>query len=206
MTQIIISGRAIALRASDIDTDQICPARFLHTPRAQGYGGFAFHDLKAKAKSAGALFPTEGSPPPTILVAGTNFGCGSSREQAVWALHDLGVRAVLAPSFGDIFQNNCANNGIAPIRLAEDIVSELSGLIEGYPRSLRLYLDRGKIELPNRSIPFELSELAKRRIVEGQDAFADTMTASGAIAAFRGRHRSAQPWLFYKIDEGGESR
>ncbi len=120
----------------NVDTDQIIPARFLRHSRSDGYGPFLFHDLR---------FRNDGSEQPDfilnqapyrrarILVGNTNFACGSSREGAVYALYDYGFRSVIAPSFSDIFFNNCMKNGVVPVRLADEVCAKLRALVETKP-------------------------------------------------------------------------
>ncbi len=124
-----VQSRAIRLPAPNIDTDQIVPARFLRNPRSAGYAGFLFHDLRFDP--AGQAIPAFALNQPElrdarILLAGANFGCGSSREGAVYALADWGIRCVIAPSFGDIFRNNCYKNGVLPVALAEPEIAALA--------------------------------------------------------------------------------
>jgi 3-isopropylmalate/(R)-2-methylmalate dehydratase small subunit len=112
----VVTGRAAALPRANIDTDQIIPARFLRKPRALGYHHYLFHDVRA----ADPAFPLHPAGNPPIVIAGANFGCGSSREGAVYALVDAGVRCVIAPSFGDIFMSNAGKNSLLVIALPAD--------------------------------------------------------------------------------------
>jgi len=133
-----LDATAVPIGVPNIDTDQIIPARFLWRKRLDGFGHLLFHDLR---------FSDGGAPKPDfvlnrdvyrearIVVADRNFGCGSSREHAVWALYDYGVRAVVAPSFGDIFFNNCFQNGLLPVALAAGRVAALRALLEQAPGS-----------------------------------------------------------------------
>ena len=114
----------------NVDTDQIIPARFLKAPREQGYGAFLFHDARERADFF-LNHPVFGKA--KILVANTNFGCGSSREGAPYAFHDAGFRSIIAPSFGDIFFNNCMKNGIVPVRLGETVCASLRKFLRENP-------------------------------------------------------------------------
>src|SRR6202521_5597555 len=119
---------AVPIAAPNVDTDQIVPARFLRKPRSGGYGGFLFHDLRfddAGAETPGFVLNEPAYRGARILVAERNFGCGSSREHAVYALWDYGFRAVISPSFGDIFFNNCFKNGLLPIVLPAEQTATL---------------------------------------------------------------------------------
>lgn len=116
-----LTGTVGVLMEQDVDTDIIYPARFLLLTDKRGLGQYAFSDRRADSDFP---LPLDGSR--SILVAGANFGCGSSREHAVWALHDFGIRAIIAPSFGEIFYTNCTRNGIVPIRLPQDVVAALA--------------------------------------------------------------------------------
>ncbi len=201
----LITGHAFALMLDNVDTDQICPARFLHTPRAEGYAEMAFHDVRSDPEAFdGFLDPDNGSGP-AILLAGENFGCGSSREQAVWALYDLGVRAILAGSFGDIFKNNCANNGILTAELRHQDLTELADLVRHYPRSLSVDGRRARIELPDRKVRFDITPLARRRLIDDVDAFSETAHYANGIAEFRQKHAQVNPWLFQDLDRTGDT-
>ncbi|MGE0801563.1 MAG: 3-isopropylmalate dehydratase small subunit [Lautropia sp.] len=126
------TGVAALLDGRNVDTDQIIPARFLKFDRADGYGRFLFHDLRFDGDGGerpGFVLNQPGGRGATMLIAGDNFGCGSSREGAVYALQDYGICAVIAPSFGDIFFNNCLKNGVVPVRLPEAQVAALRGAL-----------------------------------------------------------------------------
>jgi 3-isopropylmalate/(R)-2-methylmalate dehydratase small subunit len=174
-----LSGPIAVLDRANIDTDQLIPARFLRKPRSVGYGQFLFHDLRTRENA----FPVQPGAAP-ILVAGDNFGCGSSREGAVYALVDGGLRCVIAPSFGDIFASNAAKNGLlaialprAPARLA-------------HAATLAIDLPAQTITLPDGStIPFDIDPFRKTCLVQGLDDIGLTLTHAGALAA----HAAALP-------------
>jgi 3-isopropylmalate/(R)-2-methylmalate dehydratase small subunit len=192
-----IEAVAAPLALSNVDTDQIIPARFLHKPRKEGYADFLFRDLR---------FDGDGRPrqdfvlnqplmsSARILVAGRNFGCGSSREGAVYALWDFGVRAVIAPSFGDIFYNNALKNGFLPIVLPQaDVVDVLSVLAANLGAKLAIDLGEQTVEGPGGTTwRFEIDPFVKQCLLRGIDELDYTLGLSEQIAAFE-RQAHAQP-------------
>ncbi len=181
-----LEGEAVALDADNIDTDQIIPARFLRKDRSAGYQNFLFHDLRDQPD-----FPLRGRTP-AILVAGANFGCGSSREGAVYALVDAGIRCVIAPSFGDIFAGNAGKNGLLTITLGEAEAAALRALLPG---PLRVDLPEQRLTLPDGSTRgFEIDPFRKRCLVEGLDDIGLTLQHAARIADFQARDRLARPW------------
>ncbi|MEO9188882.1 MAG: 3-isopropylmalate dehydratase small subunit [Acetobacteraceae bacterium] len=181
---------AAVLDRANIDTDQIIPARFLRKPRGPGYNQFLFHDVRA----AESGFPLGPSDNPAILIAGANFGCGSSREGAVYALADAGVRCVIAPSFGDIFAANAAKNGLLTIVLTP---AEIGALIEAVRQGAELSVDlpREHVRPDNgTAIRFAIDAFRKTCLVEGLDDIGLTLAHAGEIAAFEARDRAARAW------------
>ncbi|MBO9356288.1 3-isopropylmalate dehydratase small subunit [Bordetella petrii] len=181
----VFDGQAFALAMRDIDTDQIIPARFLKMDRSRpgGYGDYLFHDLPLGEAAAGALERA------TILVAGANFGCGSSREGAVYALVDRGFRAVIAPSFGDIFHNNCLKNGLLPIRLDEPTVESLAALaLPGRPLAVEVDLPRQQVGwragADKVEHAFHIDAFWRECLMNGQDEIALTLSYLPRIEAF----------------------
>ena len=176
-----LSGPVALLDRPNIDTDQIIPARFLRKPRSSGYDNFLFVDLRTRENG----FPLQPHTVP-ILVAGANFGCGSSREGAVYALVDAGVRCVIAPSFGDIFAGNAGKNGLLTIGLP-DAPARL-----GAAATLTIDLPAQTITLPDGTvIGFEIDAFRKRCLVEGLDDIGLTLVHSDALAL----HEAAiPPW------------
>ncbi|MFN7633148.1 MAG: 3-isopropylmalate dehydratase small subunit, partial [Acetobacteraceae bacterium] len=133
-----------------------------------------------------------------VLVAHENFGCGSSREHAPWALLDFGIRCVIAPSFADIFHNNCFKNGILPVRLPREVCDRLmeDARLGGNAR-ITIDLERNVVVRPNgEEIPFEVDPLRRRMLLEGQDEIGQTLAHSPAIGSFEARQKAAQPWLY----------
>jgi 3-isopropylmalate/(R)-2-methylmalate dehydratase small subunit len=174
----VIRGGVSVLDRADVDTDQIIPARHLKRVERTGFGAFLFEEW---AKQPGWDLPHH-----PILATGPNFGCGSSREHAPWALQDYGFRAVVAPSFADIFFNNCLKIGLLPVRLAEEDVRALMQAGEA-----EVDLEALEVRFDGRAVAFELDEDRRRRLLEGLDDIALTLQAEDAIAAYeRERERS----------------
>lgn len=180
---------AAPLARINIDTDQIVPALYLQKPRSANFGDFLFRDVRRDAEGAlRADFPLNDPAyaEARILVAGRNFGCGSSREHAVWALVDGGFRAVIAPSFGDIFFSNALKNGLLPVRLAEDLVGGLLATLKAKPGA-RLCIDLAaqSVTAPDGSrASFEIDPFALHSLLEGLDELDYTLTQSARIEAF----------------------
>lgn len=177
-----VTGRAAVLDRANVDTDQIVPARFLRKPRSAGYGNFLFHDLpevRSAVLGAGVLF------------AGENFGCGSSREGAVYALVDAGVRCVVAPSFGDIFAGNAGKNGLLLLALPEDTTAEL----RARAGDVTVDLPGQAIRAGNLVVPFDIDAFRKRVLTEGLDDIGMTLAHGDAMADWAARDAAARPWV-----------
>jgi 3-isopropylmalate/(R)-2-methylmalate dehydratase small subunit len=191
---------AMPLDLPNIDTDQIIPARFLWRPRASGYGGLLFNDLRFEP-DGGAVPDFVLNQPryagSKILIADRNFGCGSSREQAVWALYDYGFRVVIAPSFGDIFYNNCCKQGVLPVVLPEAEVTALrAALAESNEGTVSVDLERQCVEGPGGfKADFEIAAFRRRQLLDGLDDVALTMALIEAITAFEAEYDRDLPWL-----------
>ncbi|MDE2334295.1 MAG: 3-isopropylmalate dehydratase small subunit [Rhodospirillales bacterium] len=184
----VVAGLAIALDAANIDTDQILPARFLRKPRSAGYQNFLFHDLRRHDPG----FPLNRTQP-AILVAAENFGCGSSREGAVYALVDAGIRCVIAPSFGDIFASNASKNGLLTIVLPAAQTAALRAML---PAELRVDLPNQTLRLPDgRDIGFAIEPFRKHCLVEGLDDIGITLQHQADIAAFQAEDGRRRPWM-----------
>jgi 3-isopropylmalate/(R)-2-methylmalate dehydratase small subunit len=193
-----LEGRAAPLALANIDTDQIIPAPFLKTVERAGLGKGLFHSLR---------FDGEGRERPefvlnqpayrnsTILIAGDNFGCGSSREHAPWALLDYGVRCVIAPSFADIFFNNSTNNGLLLITLPEAEVDALMEEARGGNHTFAIDLEAQTVTGPSGGVHgFEIEEGRKRKLLLGLDPIGETLEHRADIDAFEERRRLTQPW------------
>jgi 3-isopropylmalate/(R)-2-methylmalate dehydratase small subunit len=174
-----VTGTVAVLDRADVDTDQIIPKQFLKRIERAGYGEFLFHDwMKDPA------FELHRYPDASILLAGRNFGCGSSREHAAWALEDHGFRVVLAPSFGDIFRQNAINSGLAPVALPAE---ELARVKDAVARRNELTVDLERLEISHPdglrlSFPFDAH--AQETLLEGLDDVARTLRREDEIAAF----------------------
>jgi 3-isopropylmalate/(R)-2-methylmalate dehydratase small subunit len=192
-----VESVAAPLPESDIDTDVIFPARFLLLLDRHGLAAYLFHERRRRATDA-KPFVLDRAPfnRAEILVTGANFGCGSSREQAVWALADFGVRAIVAPSFGEIFLANCFRNGILPVTLGgEAHGAVMNAAISAKP--LTISLERQEIGLPEgETISFAIDPGRRRDLLLGRDEIAAILADDGdEIAAFEQRRRDASPWL-----------
>jgi len=203
-----VRGIAAPLAGRNIDTDQIIPARFLKKNRASGYENYLFHDLRVDQDTQQPKEFVLNQMPfrhASILIAEHNFGCGSSREAAVYALADFGFRAVLAPSFGDIFYSNCLKNGLLPIRIEEvhlDAMrerlltnqhtndSEIATEIEIDLQSCTI--NDGGLAAP---LPFEIDPFWRECLLKGVDEVALTMSYQDDITAFEVQHLKNNPWL-----------
>jgi 3-isopropylmalate/(R)-2-methylmalate dehydratase small subunit len=169
-----LNSVALPIPQVNVDTDQIVPARFLKKPRSDDFGAYLFHDRRQvldEKRRAGAK----------IVVAARNFGCGSSREQAVWCLLDYGVRAVIAPSFGDIFYSNSLKNGLLPVVLPEEVVFDLMKT-----EIIKIDLETQTV---NDSHRFDIAPFAKKCLLEGLDEIDFTLAQAERIAAFEKSHQ-----------------
>jgi 3-isopropylmalate/(R)-2-methylmalate dehydratase small subunit len=183
----VVSGAAVALNRTNVDTDQIIPSRFLRKPRSAGYQNFLFHDLRRED----ATFPLNGARP-VVLVGTANFGCGSSREGAVYALVDAGIRCVVAPSFGDIFAGNAAKNGLLTIVLPDALAAALRAQL---PADVTVDLPGQRLQFPDGSgHSFEIDPFRKRCLIEGLDDIGLTLEYADRIVAFQVEDRARRPW------------
>ena len=188
-------GLAVALPLAGIDTDQLIPARFMSTPRSEGYGRFLLHDQRFdEGGAARADHPLNRHPNATVLVARRNFGSGSSREAAVYALHDFGFRVVIAPSFGDIFAANAVNNGLLPAQVDEAAVEALiAALGDGTaPASVDLEAQTGQIG--DHGFTFALEPIWRRKLMMGWDDIDLTLSHAAEIGEFRTNRERTAPW------------
>jgi 3-isopropylmalate/(R)-2-methylmalate dehydratase small subunit len=173
----VIAGRVSVLDRADVDTDQIIPKQFLKRVERTGFGEFLFYDWIRSGE-------IELEPNP-ILVAGRNFGSGSSREHAVWALQDFGFEAVLAPSFADIFYVNCTKNGVLPVILDQE---HCRGVAEA--GEARIDVDEQAVDYAGGVVRFDIDEEVKHRLLHGLDDIAITLQDEGAIEEFEGSGRA----------------
>ncbi len=176
-----VTGRAAVLDRADVDTDQIIPKQFLKRIERSGYGEFLFFDWMKDSEFELRRPEAEGA---AILVAGRNFGCGSSREHAAWALEDAGFRVVLAPSFGDIFHTNAIKTGLAPIELSEDDLTAIKGAL-AERNELTVDLEALEISHPGGlRVPFAFDPFARHMLLEGLDDVGLTLARAERIAAY----------------------
>ena len=187
-----LTGRAIPFGAKNVDTDIIIPAKWLKTITRDGLGEGAFESIRADADNVFDDPNYKGSP---ILIAGDNFGCGSSREHAAWAIGDLGIRAVIAPSYSDIFSGNAVKNGILPVVLPQEAVDRLMEVAsEGHEITVDLETQTVTTPFQDRFV-FEIDPFRKHCLLGGLDEVSLTLESSDAISAFENRRASAQGWV-----------
>ncbi len=190
---------AIPMDQDNIDTDQILPARHLMMPRDERYGGYVFKDLRLDQNGneiESFILNQEGFRPSRIIVAGHNFGCGSSREGAVFTLVDAGFRAIIATSFGDIFYNNSFNNGLLPVVLPEETVQRLrQQLHDGPGAEVTVDLESQTVTGPDQSVyPFEIDAHRRNRLLKGLDAVGYTLQYEENITTFEEDYGDKAPW------------
>jgi 3-isopropylmalate/(R)-2-methylmalate dehydratase small subunit len=188
-----IAGRAVALDRRDVDTDQIIPASWLKRVERTGFAAGLFG---AWREDPGFALNRPGAAEAKVLVAGSNFGCGSSREHAVWALQDFGFQAVVAPSFGDIFRNNAVAAGLVPAKVSEEAVTRLFAALAADPEAeVVVDVAARTVAMPSagqQHEPFELADYARWRLLEGLDDIALTLRHEQEISAFEA---SRPAWL-----------
>jgi 3-isopropylmalate/(R)-2-methylmalate dehydratase small subunit len=192
----VLEGVAAPLDQSKVDTDQILPARFLRRPRKEGYGQFLFRDRMDDPRF---VLNQPAYREARILVADRNFGGGSSREQAPWALSDYGIRCVIAVDFGDIFYLNSLKSGVLPIALDFQVCSDLRAQLHARPGATV------KVDLPGQTVTgpdggthrFEIDAFRKKCLLEGLDDVGVTLQHEAAIAAFETQYRQRFDWLFH---------
>lgn len=204
------TGKVAPLDIANVDTDMIIPKQFLKSIKRTGFGPYLFDEMRYLNQGEPDMDCTnrplnedfvlnqsryQGS---SVLLSRRNFGCGSSREHAPWALEDYGFRCVIAPSFADIFFNNCFKNGILPIELSEEQVEQLFQQVEdqeGY--GLSIDLEKQMISLPSgESIKFEVNSFRKHCLLNGLDDIGLTLEEADKIRAFEVSHQAKSPWLF----------
>ncbi len=194
-----ITARAVPLDVANLDTDQIIPKQFLKTIGRDGLGAGLLYDLR---------FDDQGKPRADcplneprfagagVLIGGDNFGCGSSREHAAWALLDFGIRCVIAPSFADIFLANCIQNGLLPVALPHDAVKALMGEALGGNHVFTVGLESQTVTAPSGARHhFDIDPKQKEKLLKGLDAIGETLAHKDDIDRFEQRQTLAQPWL-----------
>jgi 3-isopropylmalate/(R)-2-methylmalate dehydratase small subunit len=188
----IVTGTAVPLDRSDVDTDQIIPSDWLKKVERTGFGAGLFSEWRDdrdfvlnREQHAGA----------TILIGGNNFGTGSSREHAVWAILDYGFQAVISPRFADIFRNNCTKNGLVPVQVTPEVGEQLMRAVEADPTlEITIDVDRRTVAAPAIGVEadFPLDDATRTRFLEGLDDIGITLQSEGAITTFEA---SRAPWL-----------
>ena len=194
-----LDAKSAPLPLANIDTDQIIPKQFLKTVEREGLAKGLFYDLR---------FDGEGNPKPDfvlnrpeyqgagVLVAGDNFGCGSSREHAPWALMDFGIRCVVSTSFADIFYNNCFQNGLLPVVLTEDEVQTLMEEAKGGNHLVTVDLEAQTVVSPSgATFSFQIDPQRKAKMLQGLDAIGETLTAAVDIDVYESKRALSEPWL-----------
>ncbi len=187
----VVAGQAVSLPEADVDTDIIYPARFLLITEKKGLGAYAFADRRADPS-----FPIGTDNDRPILIAGPNFGCGSSREQAPWAIGDLGIRVIVAESFGEIFYGNCFRNGMLPIRLDATDVAMLRGIAEA-GGTISVDLEARTVTAGDVAIPFAIAEDRREALLKGWNDTLRILALHGDdISRFEAAQQRATPWLW----------
>jgi 3-isopropylmalate/(R)-2-methylmalate dehydratase small subunit len=202
-------GLVVPMNREHVDTDTILPKQFMKSIERTGYGPFLFDGLRYLDEGHPGMDCSARRPNPefvlnepryqgaSILLARRNFGCGSSREHAPWALEQFGLRVLIAPSFADIFYGNCIRNGLLPVVLDEDEVSQLFEDVARTPGyELHVDLEQQKLSTPSCHLSFELDPRRKEMLLRGIDEIALTLTHAPEIELFENRRRVARPWLF----------
>ena len=205
-----LDGLVAPLDRANVDTDAIIPKQFLKSIKRSGFGPNAFdewryldhgepgQDVATRARNPNFVLNQERYQGASILLVRSNFGCGSSREHAPWALHDFGFRAIVGESFADIFFNNCFKNGLLPIVLPKAEIDALFGLTEHSPGyRLTIDLTEQRVVRPDgHAIPFEVDAFRKECMLNGWDDIGLTLRHAEKIREFETRRRAEQPWLF----------
>jgi 3-isopropylmalate/(R)-2-methylmalate dehydratase small subunit len=199
-----LTATACPINQINVNTDQILPARYLKWTRAMGIGKVLFQDLRFDADGREKPdFPLNRLPwrNAGIVVAGRNFACGSSRESAVYALYDYGVRVVIAPSFGDIFSGNAAQNGLVTAVVTDAEAAEIMTTLERTPDlPVTVDLEQQTIVCGNRTYNFSIDAARRMRHLEGLDDIGFTQSYRDRISAFKAQHRARRPWVMPRRD------
>jgi 3-isopropylmalate/(R)-2-methylmalate dehydratase small subunit len=205
-----LTGTVVPLDRANVDTDQIIPKQYLKSIRRTGFGDNLFDAWRFTDEGEMGMTPNERQIDHTfvlnhpryqggaILLARENFGCGSSREHAVWALEEYGFRCVIAPSFADIFFNNCFKNGVLPVVLSKESIDQLFEEVEGEPGyALSVDLDEQQVIKPDgTALSFDVNPHRKHCLLNGLDDIGLTLEDADAIRRFEAAHRASNPWYF----------
>ena len=194
-----LSGPAAPLAMVNVDTDMIIPKQFLKTIKRTGLGVHLFEEMRRTPDGKeipGFVLNRDPWRDAKILIAGRNFGCGSSREHAPWALRDFGIRRIIAPSFADIFFNNCFLNGMLPIILPEEEIEKLMKDAERPDSWFTVDLPNQRIVRSNIAVPFTVDPFRKDCLINGLDEIGQTLQQAAAIGTFEAGQKQTQPWLY----------
>ena len=207
----LINGVVATIDRDNIDTDQIIPTEYLKSIKKFGYEDYLFDGwryldkgklgISSMEREKNKEFILNNSPydSASVLLTRDNFGCGSSREHAVWALRDFGIRAVIASSFGDIFYNNCFKNGVLPITLSKNDVENLFQAFESSSSNIEIFLEKKLLKYNDSEIAFEVDNNLLERIIFGLDDVDITLRNKEAISAYEEKRMIEKPWI-YKND------
>nr|MBV6631130.1 3-isopropylmalate dehydratase small subunit [Oceanococcus sp. HetDA_MAG_MS8] len=201
------TGRVLPMDRANVDTDAIIPKQYLKSVRRTGFGPYLFDDwryldpgtldtpLETRRINPDFELHDARYSGASILLARRNFGCGSSREHAVWALDNFGIRCVIAPSFADIFFNNCFKNGVLPIQLDEDTVEQLfAATVSG--ADMTVDLENNQLQVGELTVAFEVDPARRERLLAGLDDIGETLQMRDKIEAYEAQRRAEKPWLF----------
>ena len=195
-----LTGIAAPIDEANVDTNQLCPTRFNKVPRGPKYAEVLFHDRRFNADGSEKEFLLNVEPfrHAAIIVADRNWGCGSSRESAVYALYEFGIRCVIAPSFADIHANNCSKNGLLPVVLSESVCADLRKQLREKPgATISVDLKEQTVtDSLRRTFRFEIHPVRKKCLLEGLDDVARTGQYRARIEAFEADYRTERPWLY----------
>lgn len=200
----VLEAIAAPIMRINIDTDVIIPSREMKRVSKEGlsegmFANWRYTEPGGREENPDFVLNQDPYRQAKILLSGENFGCGSSREHAVWALAEWGIRAIITPKFGNIFYGNCVRNGILPVVLANDVVEDLAAQVEADPAGNRIKVDltESTVTAPDGSVhAFEIAPADREMLLEGLDAIAVTMRRDDEILAFQGRDRLKRPWIY----------
>ena len=195
---INLKGIAAPFNFINVDTDKIIPKQFLKTIKRTGLGQHLFDEMRFNddgSEKKDFVLNEEPYRSSNIIVAGDNFGCGSSREHAPWALSDFGIKCIISSSFADIFYNNCFKNGILPITISEDQIKEISDYSKR-KEEISVNLPEQSISFGNKEIKFEIDQFKKKCLIEGLDDIALSLEKSEKIVSYENKIKEAKPWIF----------
>ena len=194
-----INGILASIEIDNIDTDMIIPKQFLKTIKRTGLGKHLFYEMRYDENEkiiSEFILNKQEFKKSQILVTGDNFGCGSSREHAPWALKDFGIRVILATSYADIFYNNCFKNSILPIILKKSELAEIHNFAKSGINNIEVDLTKQVINYNNKSINFDIDPFRKKCLIEGLDDIALTLQSEAEIFEFETKQKAFTPWLY----------